>query len=66
MRCLSAITRGRSGGRSMRTVCLPPPLRNVFLPWSTRPATSGGLGGDRQGAGLDAPGIQQVVIRPLM
>ena len=36
--CRSAITRGRSGGRSMRTVCLLPPLRNVFLAWSTRSA----------------------------
>ena len=39
MRRRSAITRGRSGGRSMRTACLPPALRNVFRARSTRLAT---------------------------
>ena len=38
MRCRSAITRGRSWGRSMRTVWRLPPLRNVVLAWSTRTA----------------------------
>ena len=44
MRCRSAITRGRSGGRSISTVCRLPPLRNVVRAWSTRPATSEGSG----------------------
>ena len=44
MRCRSAMTRGRSGGRSMRTVCRPPPLRNVPRAWSTSAATSEGSG----------------------
>ena len=42
MRYGSASTRGRSSGRSLRTVCRPPAPRNVFLAWSTRPATSAG------------------------
>ena len=42
MRYGSASTRGRSSGRSIRTVCRPPAPRNVFLAWSTRPATSAG------------------------
>ena len=44
MRCRSAIARGRSGGRSTRTVCRPPPLRNVFLARSTSAPTSEGSG----------------------
>ena len=43
-RCRSAMTRGRSGGRSMRTVCRPPPLMNVPRAWSTSAATSEGSG----------------------
>ena len=38
------MTRGRSGGRSMRTVCRPPPLMNVPRAWSTSAATSEGSG----------------------
>ena len=44
MRRRSAITRGSSGARSMRTSCPLPPLRNVFLARSTRVATSVGSG----------------------
>ena len=44
MRCRSAMTRGSSGGRSMLTVCRPPPLTNVPRAWSTSAATSEGSG----------------------
>ena len=44
MRCRSAITLGRSGGRSRRRVCRLPPLRNVVRAWSTRTGTSEGSG----------------------
>ena len=40
MRRRSAITRGRSGGRSSRMSCRAPPLRKVFLARSTSTATS--------------------------
>ena len=56
----SAITRGRSGERSMKISCLPPPVRNVFLACSTRPANSAGSGGHRQRAGVDTTHNQQV------
>ena len=60
MRCRSAITRGRSAGRSISTVCLPPPLRNVFLATSTRAATSDGSGVTDRRTCFDAARIQQV------
>ena len=40
----SAIAGGRSGGRSISTLCRPPPLRKVFLARSTKSATSVGSG----------------------
>ena len=39
-RHMQAITRGRSSGRSKSRVCWPPPLRKVFLAWSTRRVTA--------------------------
>ena len=44
MRRLSAITRGRSGARSMSSSFLPPALRKLFRARSTRTATSAGSG----------------------
>ena len=44
MRRRSAMTQGRSGGRSISIVFRPPPLRKVFLASSTRLATSVGSG----------------------
>ena len=44
IRSSSAITRGRSAGRSMSRAWRPPAPRNVFRACSTRPATSAGAG----------------------
>ena len=44
MRRLSAITKGRSGSRLMRTLYLPPALRKVFLASSTNLDTDAGSG----------------------
>ncbi len=44
MRARSAISRGRSSGRSMPRVRLPAPLRKVLRAWSTSAATSVGSG----------------------
>ena len=59
-RCRSAMTLGRSGGRSMRTVCRPPPLMNAPGGLVHQRGDLGGLGRDRQRAGVDAPGVEQV------
>ena len=40
MRRRSAVTKGKSGGRSVRMLSRPPPRRNMFLASSTRTATS--------------------------
>ena len=44
MRARSAITRGRSSGRSMSRACRPGPLANVLRAWSTREVTCTGSG----------------------
>ena len=68
MRRRSARTQGRSGDSSMRRSFPPPPLWNALLASSTRLATSGGFGTDRQGARLDARHVQQApdeVVHPV-
>ena len=44
MRARSAITRGRSSGRSMLRSCLPAPVTNVLRAWSINEVTSTGSG----------------------
>ena len=44
----------------MRTVCRPPPLMNVPPGLVHQRGELGGLGRDRQRAGVDAPGVEQV------
>ena len=66
MRWPSAITRGRSGGRSMRTGCRTPapPLRKRLPGLVHKPGHRQRLSGDRQRARLDAPGVEEVVDEP--
>ena len=66
IRCGSATTRGRSGGRSMRTAGLPPPLRNVCRACSTRPATAAGSGTTDSVPASMRPASSRSPIRPRM
>ena len=66
MRRSSAITRGRSGGRSMRTLCRPPPLRNVVLARSTSAAISAGSGSTDSVPESMRPASSRSPIRPSM
>ena len=66
MRGRSAITRGRSGERSMMILCLPPPVRNVFLAWSTRPANTAGSGATDSAPVSIRPTTSRLLIRLLM
>ena len=66
MRGRSAITRGRSGGRSSRTRCAPPPLRKVFRAWSTSAGTSDGSGETERVPVSMRPASSRSPIRPRM
>ena len=66
MRRRSAITAGSPGGRSIRTRCLPPPLRNVFLAWSTIAATTDGSGETERAPVSMRPASSRSPMRPRM
>ena len=59
IRSRSAITRGSSGGRSIVTAWRPPPDRNAARALDQRGHVRR-LGRDRQGARVDAPGVEEV------
>ena len=63
-RCRSARTRGRSGGRSIWTVCRPLLLRKVFRACSTRSATSVGSGVTDSVPASMCPASSRSLIRP--
>ena len=64
MRRLSASTRGKSSGRSMRTACAPPPPENAVLASSTAAATPVASGEtDRVPASM-RPASRRSLIRP--
>ena len=52
--------------RQMRTACLAPPLRNVFLAWSTKPASSAGWGATDSVPASMRPASSRSLIRPRM
>ena len=66
MRRRSAITGGRSGGRSSSTWCAPPPLRNVVRAWSTSAVTSDGSGHTESVPVSMRPASSRSPISPLM
>ena len=66
MRRRSAITGGRSPGRSMRTLCRAPPDRNVLRARSTSAATSEGSGATESMPASMRPASSRSPIRPRM
>ena len=66
MRRRSAITGGRSCGRSIRTVCRPPPERKVFRARSTSAVTSEGSGVTESVPASMRPASSRAPMRPRM